>query len=85
MRPPRRTGDTNKDEADVQVREGNKILFLRNGRALEGRVFAVHEGAYSVEAPGNRAYYLDWWEVLLVLDFDESYAEWLSDPLAADA
>jgi hypothetical protein len=69
----------------VQVREGNKVLFVRHGRALEGRVFAVHQGAYSVEASGNRAYYLDWWEILLVLDFDEAFAEWLSDPLAADA
>jgi len=69
----------------VEIREGNKVLFLRHGRALEGRVFAVHQGAYSVEAPGNRAYYLDWWEILLVLDFDESYADWLSNPLSADA
>ena len=68
----------------VQIREGCKVLFLRHGRALEGRVFAVHEGAYSVEVPGNRAFYLDWWEVLLVLDFDQSYADWLNDPLAAD-
>jgi hypothetical protein len=69
----------------VQIREGNKILFLRHGRALEGRVFAVHEGAYSVEASGNRAFYLDRWEILLVLDYDEAYARWLADPLAADA
>jgi hypothetical protein len=69
----------------VQIREGDKILFLRHGRALEGRVFAVHTGAYSVEAPGNRAFYLDWWEVLLVLDHDEAYADWLSRPMPADA
>lgn len=69
----------------MQLREGNKILFLRHGRAMEGRVFAVHEGACSVETSANRAFYLDWWEVLLVLDFDESYASWLADPLAADA
>jgi hypothetical protein len=69
----------------LQVREGNKVLFVRNGRALEGRVFAVHEGAFSVESSGNRAYYLDWWEILLVLDFDASYADWLSNPLVADA
>ncbi len=78
-------GDTDENEAHVQVREGNKVLFLRHGRALEGRVFAVYEGACSVETSGNRAYYLDWWEVLLVLDFDEAYAAWLADPLAADA
>lgn len=72
------------DIASLHVSEGNKVLFLRHGRALEGRVFAVHEGAYSVEASGNRAFYLDWWEVLLVLDFDQSYADWLADPLAAD-
>lgn len=69
----------------MRVREGNKVLFVRHGRALEGRVFAVHEGAYSVESSGNRAYYLDWWEVLLVLDHDVSYADWLSNPLSADA
>jgi len=69
----------------VQIREGNKVLFLRHGRALEGRVFAVHQGAYSVESTGNRAFYLDWWEILLVLDYDEAYAEWLTGPLAADA
>jgi hypothetical protein len=69
----------------VKIREGNKVLFVRHGRALEGRVFAVHEGAYSVESSGNRAYYLDWWEILLVLDFDEAFADWLSNPLAADA
>src|SRR5262249_50812506 len=68
----------------VKVREGNKVLFLRHGRALEGRVFAVHEGAYSVESAGNRAYYLDYWEILLVLDFDEAYAGWLADPLGAE-
>lgn len=68
----------------VKVREGNKILFLRHGKALEGRVFAVHVGAYSVECSGNRAFYLDWWEVLLVLDHDEEYARWLADPLAAE-
>lgn len=72
------------DIASLHVREGNKVLFLRRGQALEGRVFAVHEGAYSVEASGNRAYYLDWWEVLLVLDFDQSYADWLADPLGVD-
>ena len=69
----------------MKIREGNKVLFVRRGRALEGRVFAVHEGAYSVESSGNRAYYLDWWEILLVLDFDVAFAGWLSDPLAADA
>jgi hypothetical protein len=69
----------------VQIREGNKVLFVRNGRALEGRVFAIHEGAYSVEAAGNRAFYLDWWEILLVLDWDQTYADWLAGPLPADA
>jgi hypothetical protein len=69
----------------LQAREGNKVLFLRNGRALEGRVFAVHEGACSVESSGNRAFYLDWWEILLVLDYDKAYADWLNNPLAADA
>jgi hypothetical protein len=69
----------------VQIREGNKVLFVRHGQALEGRVFAVHEGAYSVEVSPTRAFYLDWWEILLVLDFDQSYADWLTDPLAADA
>jgi hypothetical protein len=69
----------------VQIREGSKVLFVRNGRALEGRVFALHEGAYSVESASNRAYYLDWWEILLVLDWDQSYADWLAGPLAADA
>ncbi len=73
------------DIATLHVHEGNKVLFLRRGQALEGRVFAVHEGAYSVETAGNRAYYLDWWEILLVLDFDQSYADWLADPLGADA
>lgn len=69
----------------MQVREGNKVLFLRHGRAMEGRVFAVHQGAYSVEVSATRVYYLDWWEVLLVLDHDEALAAWLADPLAADA
>lgn len=69
----------------MQIREGNKVLFLRHGKALEGRVFAVHEGAYSVEASANRAFYLDWWEVLLVIDHDATYAGWLADPLAADS
>ena len=69
----------------MRVREGNKVLFVRHGRALEGRVFAVHEGACSVESSGNRAYYLDWWEILLVLDHDVAYADWLSNPLSADA
>jgi hypothetical protein len=72
------------DIASLHVREGDKVLFLRHGRALEGHVFAVHEGAYSVETSGNRAFYLDWWEVLLVLGLDQSYADWLADPLAAD-
>ncbi len=69
----------------VQVHEGCKVLFVRHGRALEGRVFAVHQGAYSVEVSAARAFYLDWWEILLVLDFDEAYADWLTDPLSADA
>ena len=66
------------------VEPGNRILFLRAGKALEGRVFAVREGACSVEGPGSRAYYLERWEVLLVLGFDAEYAQWLADPLTED-
>lgn len=69
----------------MEIREGHKVLFLRHGKALEGRVFAVHQGAYSVESRGNRAYLLDWWEVLLVLDYDPAFAAWLSDPAGAEA
>ncbi len=68
----------------MAVEQGNRVLFLRAGRALEGRVFAVREGACSVEGPGNRAYYLEHWEVLLVLGLDEEYARWLDEPLEDD-
>ncbi|MBI2761327.1 MAG: hypothetical protein HYX51_07885 [Chloroflexi bacterium] len=68
----------------MAVELGNRILFVRGGRALEGRVFAVREGACSVEGPGSRAYYLEHWEVLLVLGFDEEYARWLLEPYEDD-
>ena len=68
----------------MTVEPGNRVLFLRGGRALEGRVFAVREGACSVEGPGNRAYYLERWEVLLVLGHDAAYARWLAEPLEDD-
>jgi hypothetical protein len=68
----------------MTVEPGNQVLFLRGGRALEGKVFAVREGACSVEGPGNRAYYLERWEVLLVLGFDADYARWLAEPLPSD-
>ena len=64
------------------VEPGSKVLFVRHGRALEGRVFAVREGACCVEGPGQRAFYLERWEVLLVLGFDDAYARWLREPLA---
>lgn len=63
---------------------GNRVLFVRAGRAMEGRVFAVREGACSVEGPGNRPFYLEHWEVLLVLGLDEDYARWLIEPLQGD-
>lgn len=63
---------------------GDRVLFVRGGKALEGRVFAVREGACSVEGPGNRAYYLERWEILLVLGFDAAYARWLAEPLEDD-
>ena len=66
------------------VAPGDRVLFLRAGKALEGRVFAVREGACSVEGPGSRAYYLERWEVLLVLGFDADYADWLDQPLEED-
>lgn len=65
----------------MPVELGNRVLFVRGGKAFEGRVFAVREGACSVEGPGNRPFYLEHWEILLVLGFDEEYARWLSDPL----
>ena len=68
----------------MAVRLGDKVLFVRGERALEGRVFAVREGACSVEGPGNRAYYLERWEVLLVLGLDSEYARWLNDPYQDD-
>lgn len=68
----------------MPVELGNKVLFVRGGKALEGRVFAVREGACSVEGPGSRAFYLEHWEVLLVLGLDEDYARWLADPLEDD-
>lgn len=68
----------------MPVQPGHTVLFVRGGRALEGKVFAVREGACSVEGPGNRAYYLEHWEVLLVLGLDEDYARWLEDPLEDD-
>lgn len=68
----------------MTLEAGNRVLFLRGGRAFEGRVFAVREGACSVEGPGNRAYYLERWEILLVLGYDADYARWLSEPLTDD-
>jgi hypothetical protein len=68
----------------MPVQPGNRVLFVRGGKALEGRVFAVREGACSVEGPGNRAYYLEHWEVLLVLGLDDEYARWLNEPLEDD-
>jgi len=65
----------------MKVEPGNRVLFLRAGKALEGRVFAVREGACSVEGPGNRAFYLERWEILLVLGFDAEYARWLAEPI----
>ena len=64
---------------------GNRVTFVRGGKVLEGLVFAVREGACSVEGPGNRAYYLERWEILLVAGFDEDYARWLAEPLDASA
>jgi hypothetical protein len=68
----------------MMVRPGDRVLFVRSGKAREGWVFAVREGACSVECPGNRAYYLERWEVLLVLGFDEAYVRWLEQPLPDD-
>ncbi len=68
----------------MAVEPGSRVLFLRNGKALEGRVFAVREAACSVEGPGRRAYYLERWEILLVLGFDDEYARWLNEPLEDD-
>lgn len=69
----------------MAVQPGNRVMFVRGGKALEGRVFAVREGACSVEGPGSRAYYLEHWEVLLVLGLDEDYLRWLNGPLDIDA
>lgn len=68
----------------MPVEPGNRVLFVRRGKAVEGRVFAVREGACSVEGPANRAYYLEHWEILLVLGFDQEYARWLAEPLEGD-
>ena len=68
----------------MTVEPGDKVLFVRRGRALEGRVFTVREGACCVEGPQNRAYYLDHWEVLLVLGHDAEFARWLAAPLTDD-
>lgn len=59
------------------VQEGSVIAFIRDGRVLEGRVFAVHDGACSVEVSAHRAYCVERWEILLVLGIDEAYLEWL--------
>ena len=69
----------------MKVAAGDRVLFVRAGKAFEGRVFTVREGACSVEGPGNRAYYLERWEVLLVLGHDEDFARWLECPLEDDA
>jgi hypothetical protein len=63
----------------MSVQEGSKVLFSRAGRVLEGRVFAVHGGACSVEVTTRRAFYLERWEILLVLGVDEDYLSWLID------
>jgi hypothetical protein len=63
----------------VQIREGSKVLFVRDSGRWKG-ASSPYEGAYSVESSGNRAYYLDWWEILLVLDWDQPYADWLANP-----
>ena len=68
----------------MSVELGNRVLFVRGGKPLEGRVFAVREGACSVEGPGSRAYYLEHWEVLLILGLDHEYARWLMEPLQGD-
>ncbi len=68
----------------MSVEPGSKVLFLRGGKAMEGRVFAVREGACCVEGPAQRAYYLERWDILLVLGFDADYARWLSSPLEDD-
>lgn len=63
----------------MTVQEGSKVIFSRAGRVREGRVFAVHGGACSVESPTGRAYYVERWEILLVLGIDEAYLSWLLD------
>jgi hypothetical protein len=61
----------------MSVQEGSKVLFSRAGRVLEGRVFAVHGGACSVEVTTRRAFYLERWEILLDLGVDHDYLAWL--------
>ncbi len=68
----------------MPVELGSRVLFLRDGKAMEGRVFAVREGACCVEGPSNRPYYLERWEVLLVLGVDKDYLRWLTEPLEDD-
>ncbi|HEY8490316.1 MAG TPA: hypothetical protein VIO14_04920 [Dehalococcoidia bacterium] len=62
------------------IREGSVVVFLRNGRVHEGRVFALHDGAYSVEGTGARAYCVEHWEVIMVLGVDPEYLDWLLNP-----
>ena len=69
----------------MTVQEGSKVVFSRAGRVHEGRVFAVHGGACSVEGPGSRAYYLERWEILLVLGVDHEYLAWLAAEEAEEA
>jgi hypothetical protein len=63
----------------MAVQEGSKVLFSRAGRVFEGRVFAVHGGACSVEVTTRRAFYLERWEILLDLGVDREYLAWLLD------
>ena len=62
------------------IQEGSVVVFLRNGRVHEGRVFALHDGACSVEASGTRAYCVEHWEIIMVLGVDREYLTWLLSP-----
>jgi hypothetical protein len=73
-------GVCNRDsKEEMAVQEGSKVLFSRAGRVLEGRVFAVHGGACSVEVTTRRAFYLERWEILLDMGVDHDYLAWLLD------
>jgi hypothetical protein len=65
------------DAGLMTVQEGSRVVFSRAGRVMEGRVFAVHGGACSVEVSTRRAFYLERWEILLVLGVDQEYLSWL--------